>query len=77
MSQTEVCRAIGTRQGSYSTWEIGKYEPPFAVLVQLAMLFHVSTDFLLGIQESPQAQTLNQGKLEGLKAAIRSLLEQY
>ncbi len=77
MSQSEICQAIGAKQGAYSTWEVGKYEPPLAMVVQLASFFHVSTDYLLGIQEARQVQGSSLGKLEGLKAAIRSLLEQY
>lgn len=77
MSQDAVCRIIGVKQGTYSTWEIGKYEPPLGILIKLAQLFKVSTDYLLGIQETRQLQGSNLGKLEGLKAAIRSLLEQY
>lgn len=77
MSQDAVCRKIGEKQGTYSTWEIGKYEPPLGVLIKLAQLFNVSADYLLGIQESRQLQGSNLGKLEGLKAAIRTLLEQY
>ncbi len=77
ISQTDLCQAIGAKQGAYSTWEIGKFEPPLDVVVQLASYFRVSTDYLLGLQETRQVQGSNLGKLEGLKAAIRSLLEQY
>lgn len=48
MSQGEVCKKIGAKQGAYSTWELGKNEPPLETFIQLANLFNVSTDWLLG-----------------------------
>lgn len=52
-SQAEVCAAIGVKQGTYSTWELGKYEPSFEVLVKLAIYLGTSTDNLLGMPEKP------------------------
>ena len=49
-SQSEVCRAIGVKQGTYSTWELGKCEPPLSKLVDVAKYFGVSTEWLLGIE---------------------------
>lgn len=51
MSQGEVCKKIGAKQGAYSTWELGKNEPPLETFIQLANLFNVSTDWLLGLTD--------------------------
>ena len=51
-SQAEVCAAIGVKQGTYSTWELGKYEPSFEVLVKLATYLGTSTDKLLGMPDT-------------------------
>ena len=51
-SQAEVCAAIGVKQGTYSTWELGKYEPSFDVLVKLATYLGTSTDKLLGMPDA-------------------------
>ena len=48
--QSAVCKAIGVKQGTYSTWELGKYEPPLAKLVDIAKYFGVSSEWLLGIE---------------------------
>ena len=76
LSQSEVCRAIGVKQGTYSTWEIGKHEPPYDILVKIATLFNVPTDYLLGVVES-QFPTDKLGKVEELKAAIRSVIDSF
>lgn len=46
-SQAEVCEALEIKQGTYSTWELGKYEPPLGIIVKLAAYFGVTVDWLL------------------------------
>ena len=52
LPQSEVCKDLGIKQGTYSTWELGKYEPPLAKLVELAKYFKVTTEWLLGIDDN-------------------------
>lgn len=47
ISQKQVCKALGCTPQTYSGYEQGKHEPSIEVLVRLAYLFGVSTDFLL------------------------------
>lgn len=76
-SQSEVCAALGLKQGTYSTWELGKYEPTFDVLVRLATFLGVSTDWLLGMPVNPQAERTAQAKLECVKKAFFKLNEAF
>ena len=46
-SQAEVCEVLEIKQGTYSTWELGKYEPPLGIIVKLAAYFGVTVDWLL------------------------------
>lgn len=51
MKQADLSAALHCSQGMASAYENGR-EPPYDTLVQIAQLFHVSTDFLLGLSSS-------------------------
>ena len=53
LSQSAVGRLIGKRQNTVNEYESGKAKPPLIVLAQLAELYHVTTDYLLGRTEEP------------------------
>lgn len=48
LSQTELANRLGFTQQAVARWEIGKNPPDLDTLVQLADLFDVSTDYLVG-----------------------------
>ena len=52
MTQKEVAERIGLVSGSISAYEQGKKFPSVEVLIQLCNLFHVSSDYLLGLSDS-------------------------
>lgn len=49
MKQTEVAEAIGLSISAYCSYEYGKRDPQTATLIALARLYHVSADYLLGL----------------------------
>lgn len=51
MSRQAVCDAIGIAPKSYERYEKGERDPSAPVIVALADLFDVSTDYLLGRSE--------------------------
>ncbi len=51
MKQADLSAALHCSQGMASAYENGR-EPPYDTLVQIAQLFNVSTDFLLGLSAS-------------------------
>ncbi len=53
MKQTEVAKALGLSITGYCGYEYGNRDPQTATLVKLAQLYHVSADYLLGINEPP------------------------
>lgn len=48
MSQTELANALGTKQTTVSNWESNQVEPSYEKLLEIARLFNVSLDYLLG-----------------------------
>lgn len=49
--QKQLAQAIGTTETTVIRWENGQSEPSAYFIVQLAKFFHVSTDFLLGLED--------------------------
>lgn len=50
MTQTELARQFGITRSSVNAWEMGISVPSTQYIVELANLFHVSTDYLLGVE---------------------------
>ena len=51
-NQTYIAKYMKVSQVSVSNWERGVKEPNLQALIDLANLFGVSTDYLLGIKDT-------------------------
>ena len=51
MNQTALANAVNMTQRKISYIECGKYEPSLDDIVALCRFFHVSADYLLGLDE--------------------------
>ncbi len=51
--QAAFARSLGVFQQTYARWELGDRQPKLQELARLASHFGVSTDYLLGLSESP------------------------
>ena len=60
LTQAELAKRLGITRSGVNAWEMGISVPSTQYLVELAMLFGVSTDFLLGL---PSTATVS---VEGL-----------
>ena len=49
LRQEQVAKLIGVNQSAISTYENNTRQPSFDILVRLATLYRVSTDYLLGM----------------------------
>lgn len=49
-SQAELARRVGVTRNGVNSWEQGLSMPSPACLVELARVFSVSTDYLLGVE---------------------------
>ena len=56
MKQVEVAQAIGISTTAYSNYEYGNRDPQTETLAALARFYHVSADYLLGLNEPPQEE---------------------
>ncbi len=52
MTQAELARRLGVTRSGVNAWEMGISVPSTQYVVELALLFEVSADYLLGIDES-------------------------
>lgn len=49
-TQTELAKILGVTRSFVNAWEMGISVPSTQYVVELASLFHISTDFLLGVE---------------------------
>lgn len=72
MTQLELARKIGVSKSVISAYETGLRLPSFDTLIAIAKTFKISTDYLLGLENTYNKQTLD---LSGLtEAEISALL---
>ena len=50
--QEQVAQIIGVNKSTVSSYENDMRQPPYDTLVKLARLYHVSTDYLLGVTDA-------------------------
>lgn len=53
-SQAQLAKKLDVTRSSVNAWEMGLSTPTTNYIVALAKLFHVSTDYLLGIDKQRQ-----------------------
>ena len=51
MRQAQVADIIRVDRRAISAYEIGDRQPSYDILISLAKLYHVSTDYLLGVTD--------------------------
>lgn len=52
MTQAELSRQLGITRSSVNAWELGISIPSTQYIVELAGIFRVSTDYLLGVSST-------------------------
>lgn len=71
ISQITLANTIGVSRSVISSYENEVHMPPYDVLVRLALLFGVSTDYLLGV---PSYQSINVDGLTDTQIKVISLI---
>lgn len=74
LTQKELAERIGITKSVVSFYELRERTPSPDVLVKLASVFHVSTDYLLGIKKGKSIDI--SGLDEGDEKVIRLMVEQ-
>ncbi len=54
MTLQDICNSINVGKGNLSSYENGHYKPSMEVIIKIANLFSVSTDYLLGVSDIRQ-----------------------
>lgn len=57
LTQTELAKKLGITRSSVNAWEMGISVPSTQYLVELANIFSVSTDYLLGVMRTASIDT--------------------
>ena len=52
LTQSSLAKKLNVTRSSVNAWEMGISVPSTALILDLAKLFHVSTDYLLGLNEN-------------------------
>lgn len=64
MTQKQIADQVGVAVSAISSYEAGNRYPSYAVLIRLARIFHVSTDYLLGLQTRSEIDVAGLGEEE-------------
>ena len=73
MTQAELARKLGVTRSGVNAWEMGITTPSTQYIVELALLFRVSTDYLL---DMPSTVTISVDGLSDREiASLKELVE--
>lgn len=74
-SQVELAEKLNVSKQTVSNWENDNIQPSIEMLMRLARIFRISTDYLLGLDEIPRL-SIN-GLPSSVVAHIALLIEDY
>ena len=70
LKQGDVAEKIGMLQQGYYKYESDKVKMPVDVLLKIAGAFNVSTDYLLGLTDTPQNPNISDADRKLVEASI-------
>lgn len=75
MTQSQLAKQLGITRSSVNAWEMGISVPSTQYVVELAHIFKVSTDYLLGVAEmaSVSVEGLTDKDVELIRSIILHL----
>ena len=73
MTQSEFAKSLGLSRSGVNAWEMGLSIPSTQYIVELAKLFKVSADYLLGIDNT--STICIKGLSENQVSAVMSIIE--
>lgn len=59
LTQKEAARKVGVSNSMISSYENGLRQPSFEVLIKLASIYKVSTDYILGCEHNENSYSLD------------------
>lgn len=75
MTQAQLAQKLGLTKSVISAYETGLRLPSYDVLIHIARIFNVSTDFLLGIEHKQEIDLsgISQEEIDALLNLIRAM----
>lgn len=73
LTQKQLATLIGVQNAIISFYEVGERNPSPEIIVKLASVFHVTTDYLMGVERKETVDV--SGLSENDKALIRKMVE--
>ena len=73
--QVDLAKKLGVAKQTVSYWENENIQPSIEMLVRLARLFNVTTDYLLGLDSIPRLSV--EGLSTNVVAHLSQLIEDY
>ena len=78
LTQRQIAEQLGVVESCYANWEQGRTEPDISTLRRLSLIFGVSIDYLLGLEDDFGVRVDDKEKKpDTLSAEERRLLEGY
>lgn len=77
ISQVELAKRLGVTKQSVSNWENDNIQPSVEMVIKLAGVFSVSTDYLLGLERGEYLDVtgLSQEKIAHIRQLVDDLRE--
>ena len=69
LSQMELANILDVAQQTVASWEKGKSSPNYDLLKRIAVYFHVTADYLLGLTDSPMSPAENSAFIQAVLAS--------
>lgn len=57
LTQVKLAEIIGVTKSVYNKYETGDVKPPIDKIIKIAMVLHVSIDYLVGLRDDAKIQT--------------------
>lgn len=75
MTQAQLAQKLGLTKSVISAYETGIRLPSYDILIHIAKLYNVSTDYLLGLEHKQEIDLsgLSQEEIDALKNLIRAM----
>lgn len=75
MTQAQLAQKLGVTKSVISAYETGLRLPSYDILIHIARIFNVSTDFLLGVENKQDVDLsgLSQEEINALMSLIKAM----
>lgn len=74
-SQVELSKRLSVAKQTVSNWENENIQPSIDMLIRIAKIFNVSTDYLLGLEDAPKVSV--EGLPVDMVAHLSMLIEDF